>query len=88
MAWRQRGRLGACQSGSTCKPHKERDGLAVTGRGIVYGGSSLFALAVLVGGLETLADDPIAGVLLALAGMALSLYGVAGTCGAYLSRRE
>lgn len=63
-------------------------GLAATRRGIVYGGYSLFAVAALVGGLETLAVDPIAGVLLTLVGMALSLYGVAGLCGAYLSRRK
>ena len=55
--------------------------MAATRRVIVYTGWSLVALVTLVVGLEELAAYPIGGVLLTLAGMALSLYGVAGLLG-------
>lgn len=54
---------------------------------MAYVGSALAAFAVLVVGLEQLADRPIVGVLLTLGGMALSLYGVARLCGADPFRR-
>jgi len=46
----------------------------------------LVALGTLVSGLVTLAVYPIAGVLLTLGGMVLSLYTVASLCGAYPPR--
>jgi hypothetical protein len=58
--------------------------LAAPKRVMVYACSLLVALPALLGGLEALAIHPIAGVLLALSGIALSLYGAAGLCGAHV----
>ena len=52
--------------------------MAAIQRVIVYVGLSFVAVASLMAGFEALASHPIAGVLLMLAGMALSLYGMAG----------
>jgi hypothetical protein len=57
-------------------------------RAIVYAGSSLVAFIILLCGLIALETYPIAGVLLTLAGMALSGVSAAGLCGAQLRRRE
>lgn len=62
--------------------------MAATGKTIVHAGSSVLALVALVTGLEELAVYPIGGVLLTLAGMALSLYGVAGLCRVNPAGRE
>ena len=56
--------------------------MAATGVRMVHVGSSVCAFVALVGGLLALAVYPVAGVLLALGGMALLLYAAAGLCGA------
>ena len=56
--------------------------MATAGLTAVYFGSSLCALAALLGGLLALAVYPLIGVLLTLAGMALLLCAAAGFCGA------
>lgn len=55
--------------------------MAQTRRVMAHVGSSLLALAMLVAGLKALTVWPIAGVLLTLAGLALSLFSVASLCG-------
>jgi hypothetical protein len=62
--------------------------LAATRLVLVYVGSSRCALAALLGGLLMLAICPLAGVLLTLGGVALSLYGTAGLCGVQVRRRQ
>jgi len=56
--------------------------VAATGVRVVHVGSSVCAFVALLGGLLALAAYPIAGVLLALGGMALLLYAAAGLFGA------
>jgi hypothetical protein len=62
--------------------------LSAKQRVIVYAGSSLVALVILLSGFRALEIYPIAGVLLMLAGMALSVVCAAGWSGAQLRRRE
>ena len=62
--------------------------MAAIRRVIVYVGSSFVAFATWMIGLKVLASYPIAGVLLILAAMSLSLYGIAGLCGAQWRRER
>ena len=51
-------------------------------------GATFCAFAVLLIGLFALAIYPIAGVLLAISGMALLMYGIAGLCRAQVMPRH
>jgi len=55
---------------------------------MIYIGSSLLAVATVVGGLIALTVYPLIGVLLTLGGMALLLYGVAGLCRAQAQKKQ